>query len=677
MELFCIFGGVSVAVTVIALIYALWTAKKGKGARRLFSAMMLFTMGVFVAVFALFIPVYYLRFDFGDNWIVLRPLLVALHNTLRVFILDGEFETVVKALEPYPVELRISYELLAAVLYVAAPIMTFTNVLSLFRNFWGELRFRMHRRGAIFILSELNECSVALAQDIYGREEFKKKPLIVFTDVFEREEEALYELLLEARKMNAICLKGDVAKLNLASKRGRVEVFLIGEDESENVSQAVKITEALEKKVPAKRAANVKVFAFARGESSGYILDSVKYDKLLDNAQARNYADNTFKLRRVNVIRQLVWNAIPKMGLFERAKDKTVSVLLVGMGEYGIEFLKALLWYCQVDGYRLELNVIDKMAKDAQNGVRIESVIGRYCPEIIRANPCHRDGFAEYDIRCFSDVDMKTDGFTELLADKATAERLKKTTTAIIALGDDDSNVEASVYLRTVFDRLLGIRASANTALADEVPGIYSIVYDDRKSGILQGAEIRRGGENFLRTYNETPFDIHFIGSLSDQYSYEAIYNGALEKTGYAEHVGWAEIRRRLHGEMKNDLHMSEEEIQKIYFDPSSYAISEPVEKRKYQRFEYFRLSSIARAMYKEQMDKPRFAEQMQCLRGGNKLICDCVNCNRRKKSEHMRWNVYMQTIGYRYGKRKSDRAKLHYDLVTWDELPEFERYKD
>ena len=57
----------------------------------------------------------------------------------------------------------------------------------------------------------------------------------------------------------------------------------------------------------------------------------------------------------------------------------------------------------------------------------------------------------------------------------------------------------------------------------------------------------------------------------------------------------------------------------------------------------------------------------MSCGTGGRSMLT----------SEHMRWNMYMRTIGYRYSEIRADRAKMHPDLISVDKLNTAERKKD
>ena len=66
------------------------------------------------------------------------------------------------------------------------------------------------------------------------------------------------------------------------------------------------------------------------------------------------------------------------------------------------------------------------------------------------------------------------------------------------------------------------------------------------------------------------------------------------------------------------------------------------------------------------------FRDRMRCLKPeqrDEKTLCDCEHCRWRSRTEHMRWNAYMRTIGYQWGPRKDSRSKRHHCLIPWDEL--------
>ena len=220
--MFAIFGLLSLAVAVGILIYAVKIQKKKERAERVFSPFQVFTGGIFVAVLFVFLPVFYYNYElFGDSSYI-RPIFIALHTTIRVFILDGDFDTVANQITDINEAVRLCFSFHSALLYVVAPILTFGNVLSMFKNIRGEAMLSFYKNRSMYIMSELNGCSMSMAQSIYSRwkENTKadKKPLIVFTDVFEQNEEDDYELLVKARDLGAICLKKDISKSSLSAK---------------------------------------------------------------------------------------------------------------------------------------------------------------------------------------------------------------------------------------------------------------------------------------------------------------------------------------------------------------------------------------------------------------------------------------------------------------------------
>lgn len=102
--------------------------------------------------------------------------------------------------------------------------------------------------------------------------------------------------------------------------------------------------------------------------------------------------------------------------------------------------------------------------------------------------------------------------------------------------------------------------------------------------------------------------------------------------------------------------------------------------RKKYEQYEYYRLSSIAKELYQREIkrNKTTLLAQTVCLEDEKKQTCVCKNCIRRKKSEHMRWNAYTRVIGYAYKKDvRADRALLHKNLCAWENLSEREKQKD
>ncbi len=643
-------------------------------------------IGVFFAVLFMFLPIYYTAYfaGSGDPLAFFRPFLLALHNTLRVFILDGEFDmvrdvivsgdTLFPALGVIhaPIWLGLIYETFFAILYLAAPALTLGFILSVFRNLIAEFRLRIGRNRDCYIFSELNERAITLAESIRSgkgisgpegetaeqrqqRRSRLRRAFIIFTDVFEQNEEENYELRARAGDIGAICIKKDASEIEIGKKMGKVEFFLIGLDESENLNQALHIIEKHRARP------NTKVFVFTDTAGSECVLDSV------DKGELHGPKDEeAFRVRRVNPLRTLAQSTVRDANLFDHYVEedgkKIISVLLVGMGEQGIELFKTLSWFCQMEGYLLELNVIDRRSGDSD----IRSVLRHQCPELIDMNNCEVEGESHYSIEFFPGIDVYTDSFDNLFLDTDRSReavlrrrRLARSTVAFVALGDDDRNIETAIHLRMLFDRVKAFNAKNKPTKEEEPLSIYSIVYNPQKVRNLVFS--MEGDEPRLVNYKGIPYNIRFIGSLESQFVYDNIYRKRLELGAVGYHTSWV----------------------KLYYDQfsSEYEINMEREEKNYQQFEFFRNASIAKFLYQSTV-RARFPDTLMCVHIEKPTEipasdCQCDRCVRRRPIEHQRWNAYMRSIGYVYGPVRMDRAKVHNCLIPFDDLPEAEKIKD
>ncbi len=676
----------SLALVVCAAVYLIKnTGSKEKGNNRI-SPLNVFIAGVFLSVFIVFLPVYFVGYYSQDRSFFI-PVLLSLHNTMRVFILDGEFDTVKNALAGCSEGVKAFFSLYSAVLYVLAPALTASFVLSMFKSAKAEAKYRMFNKKPTFIFSKLNEKSIALAKSIYGNENIKN-PVIVFAEVYDKTREDCYELVSQAKEIGAIFMPKDINDISIDRKKGRLELFYISDDESENVTQAVKFvngeykrkTKKINgKKVPVKynERKNTKVFIFAVSEGSARLIDSLDKGNHFENiADARfengAFIDDSelFKVRRVDDIRSFVWDCIEKADIFDKYiqidGEKVISVLILGMGRYGTELLKTLVWYGQMQGYRLEINVVDKGVGGKSTA---KSRFGHICPDIIATNNKEIKGDSFYSIEFLDGMDVFSDEWDKALSyngndsDKLRiAQRLRRTTIAFAAFGDDDTNIRAAVELRAIFDRVNSVVADKNTPL-DELPVIYSIVYDEQKTENFSGSQ---NNAQSLKTHKNQPYNIRFTGSLSSQYKYDAVYWEELEKEAFDKcHMQWSyySVDREIEEiESKENRTLSEDERDSLRAAARKDQIGY------YESFEYFRLSSMSKAMHKR-LIKARFGEEFGCA--DSSYECDCEKCWSRRRNEHNRWNAYTRSIGYVYAAKKSDRAKTHTDLIPFEDLSE------
>jgi len=189
---------------------------------------------------------------------------------------------------------------------------------------------------------------------------------------------------------------------------------------------------------------------------------------------------------------------------------------------------------------------------------------------------------------------------------------------AIVALGDDDVNINTAVNLRMYFERM------------NIHPTIQAIVYNSQQKNALAGIKNYRGQE----------YDIEFIGDISSSYTEDVIIDSELEDLALERHLKWGD----------------EEE---------------------FWAYEYNYRSSVASAIHlkaRVNCGIPGASKKEEDLTIEEREIIESL--------EHRRWNAYMRAEGYIYSGSKdkssrNDLGKMHHDLIDFSSLSEEEKRKD
>ncbi|MBQ3265677.1 MAG: hypothetical protein IJH07_07860 [Ruminococcus sp.] len=774
----------SVLTMAATVVFICCRAKKSKEKKYVLTGLHILTLGTFIACFLCHLPFYFGDFEFRDGLILFRPVIMSIHTSLQAFVLGFNYRDLIEELSALPPVLNALYTLWVAILYVIAPILTLSNILSLFNDLKGELRIKINRRKTIYIFSELNERSLAAAASIArlyeesrrpavpqsedggtnqnganaqnaAKKTKPKKPLFVFTDCFVKDEEPDQDKMQAALNLKGICLKKDITHLNLRDHSCKIEFFLIGEDESENIEQAVKLNEIY------KDAPNCSVYLYSSKPSAGYILDSL--DKGKQNINSKSVIDkdahrylkdkksaldmfsleDCYYIRRVNIVDAFTTQALCDRHLMEQLSRQAkeyhrISIMIVGLGEYGKYFLKNALWLYQLYGCTLNIQVIDAKDKDLLHksiakempGVA-ECIVDSADDSCLRYYAAREGGDCRFDIRVYHGVQCDFSDPEELfkkLMNKpnAHAENFFDIQAVFITLGDDNKNIEAAVELRRTIDRIKTVSDKPAKKVADEIPMIYSVVYDNKtaKNLSLSVDGSKDDHKKGIINFNNVPYHIHFIGQMSHHFTYSIItMMKEREMRAIGHHFGWiyneialrkwfhpdqdflnnadqttkdmlADFQRRMQEDfVKNHGGKEEWNDSFLYFDPpktpdpfdpenlNPEAITQTV--RSYADFEYYRDSSVAKEIYCKEIRDRYYSDYFGGLdtkkqhREAIKEICSCPKCEALRINEHIRWNAYMIAHGFRCSAVRNDRAKMHCNIKPWKELPLSDKYKD
>ena len=583
---------VAIAIFILGCIWAIYLARPGKRKNKIVTAFNVLLCGVFLSALVIYFPVCNAIFE-GENLQVGKAVFMTIFYAIRLFIAEGEFGIITDHIHPSAGWLYTAYTGYAIILLVLAPCLTFGIVLSFFKNVSAWRKYIFSYVKDVYIFSEMNEKSLTLAESIYNND---NKRRIVFMNAPDSEEESAETLIERAQTIDAVCFKNDILAANLMvhSKRKTMNFFAIGENENQNLENALKLVERY-RNVP-----NTHLYVFTTGVEGELLLTSLE--------------KGSMKVRRVNEVRSLVNRLLYENGkqIFDGTVPgengvKQIGAVIVGSGNYGSTMMKALSWFGQMEDYELTIDVFDR-------DPMIYDKLYVQCPELIseQYNGVVIPGEAQYQIRIHGDMDIDSKLFAEEIL------KLNNATYVFVALGSDEENIRATVYLRMLFERN-GIK-----------PVIQAIVHNTDKAKALEK----------ITNYRGQAYAINFIGDLETSYSEEVILDSDLEKEALSRHLKWG----------------NEDDFWK---------------------YEYNYSSSIASAIHmkvREELGVLSAGKQECDLTEEERDFIE--------KLEHRRWNAYMRSQGYVYSgssdaSSRNDLGKMHHDLVEFNLLSEEEKRKD
>ncbi len=221
MSMYLIFFLISIFVfstaAVLAVVSFLYNHKKFF---QWFTPVRILVVGCFLAALILLLPVYRNRtvVDEGVFFSWFSSAFRSLYDGIRLFLIDGNYSTLgeVSGVDAgIPFHAALIYNIYTVILYLLAPLLTAGFLLSFFKNASAWIRLKCHlRRHDVYVLSSLNERAMILAEDIVNNRK-GRKPIVIFTDVYEKEDEENNELLERAKAIGAICFRKDITKIPL------------------------------------------------------------------------------------------------------------------------------------------------------------------------------------------------------------------------------------------------------------------------------------------------------------------------------------------------------------------------------------------------------------------------------------------------------------------------------
>lgn len=284
----------------------------------------------------------------------------ALFGALRTFSMEEEYaeyiiniESMVSVLISTENELfgfvRFLLVFYASALNIIAPIAGGAIVLDILTKVFPKVQlkvayfFGLRKKKCFF--SELNAESLALAKSISGTTG-KNKPILIFTDTYiDDEEEKEYELLLEAKKYGAICIRDDLAHVAKPSY-GKREYYLMDSNEFGNLQTLMDLIDDHNLKY----INDSSIYLFVQSDT--YVQVEKKINLQLADSEKKKLLKKKPTIIPVNGVRNLVHNLFVDVPLYEplvgRENPEKLSVTILGNGVIGTEAFLSAYWFGQM-----------------------------------------------------------------------------------------------------------------------------------------------------------------------------------------------------------------------------------------------------------------------------------------------------------------------------------------
>ncbi len=486
----CFLASLGVIAFAIAYSSVLAFGKYKKG--RQLTAIHILLAGCYLVGVLSSIPPYAVLYGSTDVGL-LKTFVLACLNSLRAFGIEEYYSVFFETIHHAPAWVSDWYMTVALVVQFLAPLLTFGFLLTLFKNAAAYGRYCLSYFRVVYAFSELNDRSIALARDLLKNH---KRAKIVFTDVYETGGEEISELIESAKEIGAICFKKDIAAINFGFHSSRKEIyfFAIGSDEGETVGHALKLIGDYNH----------------RPQTHLYIFSTGAEGELLLAGKEKG----VMRVRRVDEARSLVTRLLYDSGdrIFtsavpiEGSDEKQISAVIVGLGALGTEMLRAMSWYCQMDGYRVKINAFDQ-------DVLAEEKFTALCPELMSPtyNGVTVPGEAAYTITIHSGVNIGSKRFADEIL------RIKDATYVFVCLGNDELNVRAAANLRMLCER------------AGAKPIIQAVIRQTDANRMLRSVRNNAG----------QPYGIEGIGDIVTSYSERVIIDSDAEEDAFTRHKAY------------------------------------------------------------------------------------------------------------------------------------------
>lgn len=519
-----------------------------------------------------------------------------------------------------------------------------------------------------YYFSEINAASLTLAKSIYASGNHRFKPVFIFTDCYlDKENEMDAEVLLEAKKLGAICLQDDLAHV-IKNRFGKRRYFLMDEAQMENLHTLINLTD--ESNYPYLRNSTVYVFC----EDSRYAqVERQLMDKLQKEHHLSRERGELPTFVPVRNYRSLATNLLVNLPLYEplihkkKAGDKELSlnVTIFGSGAIGTEVFLATYWMGQMLDCAIHIHVVSECAQEEFWG-KID-----YINPEIRKTTILKDPILYYSEKGCSDpyvtvsyqkCDLKTGVFWQ--TQDGNSQRILDTDYFVVALGSDEDNI-------AVAEKLHQHVGQAHVAMEDIRKTVIAyVVYNTELCETLNRKRC------FCSTKaGEPDIYMHAFGTLGETFSCENIF--------MTQHAIWAQESGEAYMLRQRSTDQEADNIARVLDANKDYTYWANLARAMHVKYKVFSLGWVETSVFDtDEEDKSAHRTQVAdaCARyrrvasnqmdAGDEDAKKAVDEKKHKLAwlEHRRWNAFTRVMGFR-----STNAYLRYYHATGDSVKHME----
>lgn len=419
------------------------------------------------ALIGIAIALVFLSYPLYTEYVGITRVACSILFAIQALTLDQDFE-LIHIVEPTSLTNDI-YIVLTYALYFISPFLSASTIISIFGYTFSRLRFLISLKSEYHIFSEINERTIATSNVILAT---NKNARIVFANKDNGE-----DLLIKNKKI--LVMKEKINDLKLSKIKKEKYLYFISNNEEDNLNDSL---EFLDK---AKNTDKAKIYILNSKTEAYMIIDSMM--------SANSEKSKNIQVEIINEAERIVLQRLKELPIekvFDTIK-KQVTVLIVGCGEYGESFLKAISWCFQVIGYSLKIIVVEQNAETVQNKINFEA------PELLK----------KYDIE-----------FIDKPIEVVISENLLKNINinyAVVTAGADSNNFNIAVALRRYF-------------LVNNL--------DDVMIDIIIKNTYKSKNIEILKDDTNKAYKFNTLGSIEETYLKNPIINSDIEKMAQRLH---------------------------------------------------------------------------------------------------------------------------------------------